>query len=177
VEFCNTINTVFQTLGGWFQNNLLSLNFAKTHFIRFITKNNNQTELNINHDNKLPPATTVTKFLGLTVNCSLTWTNYIDFLTKKLSNTCHLIRNIKPYLSIPAMKMVYHSLFHSIMSYGIMFWGNSPHSPIIFKMQKKVLRILVGIGYRDSCRELFKELKILTLSSQYILSLLLFCYT
>jgi len=50
----------------------------------------------------------------------------------------------------------------------------SPHSPIIFKMQKRVLRILDGVGYRDSCRELFKELKILTLSSQYILSLLLF---
>jgi len=70
--------------------------------------------------------------------------------------------------------MVYHSLFHSIMSYGIMFWGNSPHSPIIFKMQKRVLGVIVGAGYRDSCRELFKELKILTLSSQYILSLLLF---
>jgi hypothetical protein len=40
--------------------------------------------------------------------------------------------------------------------------------------QKRVLRILVGIGYRDSCRELFKELKILTLSTQYIFSLLLF---
>jgi len=33
-----------------------------------MTKNNNQTELNINHDNKLPPATTITKFLGLTVD-------------------------------------------------------------------------------------------------------------
>jgi hypothetical protein len=60
------------------------------------------------------------------------------------------------------------------MSYGIMFWGNSPHSPIIFKMQKRVLRIFIGIGYRDFCRELFKELKILTPSSQYVLSLLLF---
>ena len=29
-------------------------------------------------------------------------------------------------------------------------------------------------GYRESCRELFKTLKILTLSSQYIFSLLLF---
>jgi hypothetical protein len=32
----------------------------------------------------------------------------------------------------------------------------------------------MGIGYRESCRELFKELKILTHSSQYIFSLLLF---
>jgi len=32
----------------------------------------------------------------------------------------------------------------------------------------------MGYGYRESCRELFKELKILTLSSQYIFPLLLF---
>ena len=32
----------------------------------------------------------------------------------------------------------------------------------------------MGYGYRESCRELFKQLKILTLSSQYIFSLLLF---
>jgi hypothetical protein len=36
-----------------------------------------------------------------------------------------------------------------------------------------VIRILMGIGYRESCRESFKELKILTLSLQYIFSLLL----
>jgi len=97
------------------------------------------------------------QFLGLTVNCSLTRTNHIDLLTKKLSNTYYLIQNIKPYLS-----------------YGIMFWGNSPHSPVILEMQKRVIRILMGIGYRESCRESFKEWKILTLSSQYIFPLLLF---
>jgi len=32
----------------------------------------------------------------------------------------------------------------------------------------------MGCGYRESCRELFKELKILPLSSQYKFSLLLF---
>jgi hypothetical protein len=41
-------------------------------------------------------------------------------------------------------------------------------------MQKRVIRILMGIGYRESCRGLFKELKILTLSLQYILTLLSF---
>jgi len=34
----------------------------------------------------------------------------------------------------------------------------------------------MGHGYRESCRVLFKELEILTLSSQYIFSLLLFVF-
>jgi hypothetical protein len=99
VEFYNTINTVFQNSSNWFRNNLLSLNLTKTHFIRFVTKNNTHNEINIKYDNKILPATNITKFLGLTVNCLLTWTNHID-LTKKLSKTCYLIRNIKPYLSV-----------------------------------------------------------------------------
>jgi hypothetical protein len=41
-------------------------------------------------------------------------------------------------------------------------------------MQKRVIKITMGYGYRESCRELFKELKILTFSSQYTFSLLRF---
>ena len=93
---------------------------------------------------------------------------------KKLSNICYLIRNIKPYLSIYTLKTIYRSLFHSIMSCGIIFWGNSPHSTISFKMQKRTNRTMMGCGYRESCRGLFVELKILPLASQYIFSLLLF---
>jgi hypothetical protein len=41
-------------------------------------------------------------------------------------------------------------------------------------MQKRVIGIIMGCGYRGPCREVFKELKILPLSSQYIFSLLVF---
>jgi hypothetical protein len=37
-----------------------------------------------------------------------------------------------------------------------------------------VIRIISGVGPRDSCRNLFKELDILPLSGEYILSLMLF---
>jgi hypothetical protein len=60
------------------------------------------------------------------------------------------------------------------MSLGIIFGGNSHHNITIFKMQKKVLRIIVGCGNRESCRGLFKQLNILPLISQYIYSLLMF---
>jgi len=60
------------------------------------------------------------------------------------------------------------------MSYGLMFWGNSPHISVFFKMQRRVIRIIMGYVYSETCRKLFKELKTLTLSSQYIFSLLLF---
>jgi hypothetical protein len=119
--FYKTINEAFQTLNAWFKQNLLSLNLAKTYFIKFISKNNIHFEPDIDFGDKSISAITCTRFLGLTINCTLTWTNHIDLLTKKLSSTCFLIRNIKQYVSFSALKMIYHSLLHSIMSYGVMF--------------------------------------------------------
>ena len=56
------------------------------------------------------------------------------------------------------------------------FWGgNSHHSNSIFKIQKIIIiRITANTGRRDSCRQLYKQLQILPLPSQYIFSLLVF---
>ena len=60
------------------------------------------------------------------------------------------------------------------MAYGIIFWGNSHSSGTIFKIQKKIIRLINNSDRRESCRKLFKELQILPLASQYILSILVF---
>jgi hypothetical protein len=60
------------------------------------------------------------------------------------------------------------------MSYGVIFWGNSHLSNNIFKIQKRTIRIITNSGKYDSCWELFKQLQILTLPSQYMFSLLVF---
>jgi len=73
--------------------------------------------------------------------------------------------------------MVYFSCFHSIMSYGIIFWGNSHHIITIFKIQKRIIRIMTNPNRHDTCCPLFNQLRILPLPSQYIYSLLLFVAT
>jgi hypothetical protein len=108
------------------------------------------------------------------MNNTLSWNNHIDLLMKKLSKACYVIRNAKTYMSASSLKMIYHAIFPAVMSYVIMFWGNSSHSTKIFRIQKKLIRIMEGSGYRDLCRDLFKKLQILPLTSQYILSLLVF---
>ena len=99
---------------------------------------------------------------------TLSWNKHIDLLVKKLSMACYIIRNAKTYMSASSLKMIYYAFFYSAMSCGIIFWRNSPHSSIIFKSQKKAIRITEGCGNRVSCRNLFKKLEILPLTSQYI---------
>jgi hypothetical protein len=70
--------------------------------------------------------------------------------------------------------MVYFEYFHSIMKYGIIFWGNSTYVCRVFTLQKRIIRIMSGVGAKSLCRNLFKILDILPVSCQYISSLMMF---
>ena len=63
---------------------------------------------------------------------------------------------------------------HSILTHGIIFWGISSYCDNIFKIQKRIIRVITNLRNRDPCCTLFKKLNILPLKSQYIFSLLLF---
>jgi hypothetical protein len=152
----------------------LLLNLDKTHFVHFVTKNISLIDFSIKRGNNKIANVYNTKFLGLTLDNTLSWRAYIDTINPKLSSASFALRVLKPFLSLDSLKMVYYSYFHSVMTYGLIFWGNSHHSNIIFRLQKRIIGIIVGIKGRDSCREHFKNLKLLPLQSQYIDSLLLF---
>jgi hypothetical protein len=77
-------------------------------------------------------------------------------------------------MSTETLRMVYFAYVHSIMSYGIISGGYHPYSEKIFKIQKRVIRIITNSRMRDSYRELFQRLEILPLYSQYIFSLSIF---
>jgi hypothetical protein len=85
-----------------------------------------------------------------------------------------MIRSIKPFMSRNTLKIIYYSYFHSVMTYGLIYWGNSSLADRGFKRQKRAIKLMMGYGYRESCRDLFKELNILPLRSQYIYSLMMF---
>jgi hypothetical protein len=114
------------------------------------------------------------KFLGIITDSNLSWKQHIDDIIPKLTKACCAIRSVKPFMSLEVMRLIYFSYFHSVLLYGIIFWGNSVHSTYIFKIQKRTIRIITNAGIRDSCRDLLKKLQILPFYSQYIYSLLMF---
>ena len=81
---------------------------------------------------------------------------------------------MKSFLSFTTLMKLYFSTVHSVISYGIIFWGISSYSKIVFKIQKRIIRIITNSKNKASCRELFKKLHVLPLQSQYIFSLLMF---
>jgi hypothetical protein len=60
-----------------------------------------------------------------------------------------------------------------ILLYGIVFGGNATNSKQVFVAQKKIIRNIMNVNFKTSCRGFFKRLYIMPLYSQYIFSLLL----
>jgi hypothetical protein len=131
-------------------------------------------QAHIKYEDKYIKNTNRTTFLGLILDNTLFWQPHLDKLSSKLSSASYIIRTLKPILTIKNLKVIYYSYVHSIISYGIIVWGNSSYNNIIFKLQKQIIRIITNSNNRTSCHDLFKELNILPLQSQYILSLATF---
>lgn len=113
------------------------------------------------------------KFLGVTFDHKMTWEEHIDNVSTKLSSACFVIRQLRNTVTLDVLKLAYFGLVQSVLSYGIMYWGNSAHVDKAFIMQKRILRCMMGVHPHTSCRELFINLSILTLPSLYIYSLVL----
>jgi hypothetical protein len=143
--FTNGANKILQDINKWYTTNLLSLNADKTQYMQFVTKSSSLIELHVMYKNKEIANTSNTTFLRLTLNNTFSWKNHIDTIVSKLSSACFMIRAAKPFLSQESLRTVYFSYFHSIMTYGLVFCGNSYHSNTVFKLQKRIIRIMVGI--------------------------------
>gem|GEM_PF-5507713 len=60
------------------------------------------------------------------------------------------------------------------LRYGIILWGGTKESIKALHIQKKVIRLITVVKKYESCREKFKENRILTVTSMYVLEVLCF---
>jgi hypothetical protein len=135
INFRNDVNKILQHIQTWFNSNLISLNWEKTCFMHFMTKNKSLVDFDIMYQNNKLTSVDSIKFLGLSLDNLLSWEKHIEAMVSKLNAATFAVRVVQPFLSLDLLKLIYHSYFHSILSYGIIFWGNTPHSNVIFKMQ------------------------------------------
>jgi hypothetical protein len=77
------------------------------------------------------------KFLGLQIDSHLNWKTHINQLVAKLNGACYAVRSLTHIIS--TLKLIYFACFHSLMKYGMHFWGNSSDSKKIFTLQKILL--------------------------------------
>jgi hypothetical protein len=122
LKFQDDLNTTFRQISEWFQLNSLSLNISKTHFIQFSSKSLIDSDINITNENNYISKVNDINFLGLNINNTLSWKTHIDKILPKLSSACFALQAVKQFMSPQMLKAIYYSHFHSIISYGIIFF-------------------------------------------------------
>jgi hypothetical protein len=133
-DFQTNMVTAFNCVNKWFKVNLLSINVNKTHYIQFKTKNKPKTNIHITCNDSLITSRSYIKFLGICTNDSINWSCHIEYIIPKLSSACYIMRNIKPFMFFNTLKIIYYSYLNTIISYGLPFWGNLPHTIKIFRI-------------------------------------------
>lgn len=110
-------------------------------------------------------------YLGVVIDDKLTWSDHLDKLCSKLSSALYVLRRLRQISSDDTTKAAYFALFEAHVRYGIAVWGNSSrrNTKRVLVLQKKAVRILAGLGHRESCRTAFKQLKVLTVVNLFIL--------
>jgi hypothetical protein len=76
-----------------------SLNFGKTHFTQFLTKNGSLDKTNIEYNNKITSSTTNLEFLSIIIDNTLSWKILKDTIAPKMIQTRYIVRKTNPYLS------------------------------------------------------------------------------
>lgn len=158
----------------WSADNKLYINEDKTNIIVYFKheglKNKITSEL---------PSLTVSPsatMLGLIIDDNLTWDPHVNNLCTKLARANFALRSLAKFCSLDMLRTLYFACFHSILRYGIVHWGRVGGLQRVFILQKRAIRTLTGMRPRDSCREVFKNLGIMTAPSLYIYELLCFAY-
>jgi hypothetical protein len=139
IKFRDDVNKILQHIQEWFNANLMSLNWEKTHFMHFTTKNNSSSNLDIIYKDKKLTTVDSIKFLGSTLHNSLSWKKHIEAIVPKLSAATFAMTVVQPLLPLDSLKLIYYSYFHSILTYGIIFCGNTPTVMLFSECKRELL--------------------------------------
>ena len=161
------VNEELAHIAEWFNANKLSLNLDKTNYILF--KSYRKTIPPGNHKLNINGTTlsevSSTKFLGVYVDCHLTWEKHIANIASKISRNIGVIARTAQILPRSIRTKLYYSLIYPYISYCNIVWASTYKSRLyrLEILQKRVVRLIMGVPYGSHTSPIFKFLGILNI--------------
>ena len=87
------------------------------------------------------------KYLGLIIDCSLSWHDHIDHISNKISKSVNVIAKVKPYVTSQSLISIYYALIYPYLTYGCVLWGNNYEAPLsqLVRLQNKAIKIINNV--------------------------------
>lgn len=154
----------------WCNSNGLVLNPHKTNLVFFSPMGvKNDLSVLVRADNNSICQNDCVKFLGVQMDKNLSWQNHTENVIKILATKNFAILQIRDTVNINTLKTFYYGCVNSVLSYGILCWGNCSAVQKVFTMQKRIIRSMFHLSYTTSCRPYFRRHGVLPVYSMYIL--------
>lgn len=180
-EIINLMNVELQKVVNWLNANKLSLNLQKTHYMIF-QKRRTVLQLipgcNININGVNIEKAETTKFLGVTLDSTLSWQKHISIIKGKIARGVGIICKARKSLNMNSLMTLYYSMIYPHLTYCIEVWGNTfnVHLSSLFRLQKKSIKIMKSLPIRTSTDTLFKDQNLLSLSQIHLHCSMIFVF-
>ena len=155
---CDLINSELSKINEWLIVNKLSLNTSKTKYMLFHMPQKKIVYPRLIIANKETESVEQFNFLGITLDHHLNWNAHVDKLVSKITNGWCLTKTEK-FLPGYILKTLYTALILCHLNYGILAWGHNYTR--IFKLQKRVIRIIIFSKFNAHTEPLFKQMRLL----------------
>ena len=110
------------------------------------------------------------KYLGILIDCNLSWKYDINYIALKISKTVGIIAKLRHYVPFHTLMNIYRSLIQPYLSYGVVAWGYNAkkYTDKLIKLQKRVLRLMYFKDNREHFILLFISSNTLPINLLYI---------
>jgi len=114
------------------------------------------------------------KYLGVWVDECLSWRDHCIALREKLVKIVHLLRHLSGLVSKAHLRRFYVAVFEGTLRFAISVWGGAADWWIrpILRLQKRAVRIVVGVPWNAPSLPVFQSLGILRVRQLYLVTVL-----
>lgn len=178
-SFDNLNMDIYKTLKNvcsWFNQNYLYFNANKTQIIRFHNRQKKCDNVTVNLNNSIIENAGSISFLGIRFDEHLNWKDHCNHLVSTMSSINFLFKNLKEILTKRQLINLYYAQVESRLRYGVCFWGDSTLSQTVFISQKRILRNMANVPNGHTCRHIFVQYKVLTLTSLFIFEMCVYVF-
>ena len=131
------INEDVLSISKWLDENLLTLNCAKSKFLLFGSNRRLKTFTNvfIHINNQQLAREQTIKYLGIIFSENLNWSDYLTDVSRKINQRIGLLRRVKDFLSVKDRLTIYNSLIVPLFDYADIIWGDKNNSTLMDQLQ------------------------------------------
>ena len=119
-----------------------------------------------------------TKFLGVIIDCNLTWKYHDNYVCSKICKNIGILIKSRKIFNMDTLLTLYYSFIYPYLNYCVHLWGSTYASYInkVFLLQKKTVRIIHGVNRRAHSEPLYSSLYVLSVSKVYVYNIGLVMY-